>query len=79
MEICKIHDKSPNNQVVCFAIVDFHCKIFKGKFGCRQELLRGLLPFTFQTGLENPHLDLQGKVVLRDLLAGIGILCKRIT
>ena len=61
MEICQIHCKSPNNQVVYLAIVNFHCKFFKGKLNDRQELLRGLLPFTCQTRLGNPHLDPQGK------------------
>lgn len=61
MEICQICYKSPNNQVACLAIVDLHCKFIKGKHPGSQELLRGLLPFTCQTGLGNPHLDPQGK------------------
>lgn len=61
MEICQILYKSQNNQVVCLAIVDFHCKFLKGKLSGRQELLRGLLPFTCQIGLGNPHLDPQGE------------------
>lgn len=77
MEICQILYKSPNNQVVCLAIVDFHCKFLKGKLSGRQELLRDLLLLSNRTG--KPTSGSSGRKVLGDLLAGIGILCNRIT